>query len=112
MITAQIKANLSFEGMKKLISCHVTEISINKDSIPEGSKTLSLKLVDTNAHDLQHGKVTVPFEGSDIILRNTFQIIPLAPPPGNPHQYQLTVKAIDENNEILGIGQVTKQFPE
>ena len=110
MTVPNFSVDLSLDGMKKGISITVTKITINKDQVPCGTKNLSLVLEDIDFHNFPHGAKLIAYEGSDIVLENEFIIIPLAPPIGS-HHYRLTVRALDENHEIIGSGQDTQLFP-
>ena len=91
----QIRVNLTLSGMVKGKSKTVPHIKIDKDKVPTGTKHLYLVLEDLDFHNLLHGAELLPYQGSDIELKDEFKLlIPLSPPDGS-HHYQLTVRALD-----------------
>ena len=110
-MTLILDIELFLNGMVKGITCTIPKIKIYQDKIPAGTKKLSIILEDIDLLNLPHGMHLIEFEGSDIVLENTFKIIPLAPPPGKSHQYQLTVRAFDDNHSVIGVGTAIQQYP-
>ena len=106
-----LKVNLLLKGMEKCKSNTIPEIKVYKDGVPTGTKKLYLLIEDLDFHNFPHGVKLIPYEDSDIVLQEKFKIVPLCPPKGS-HQYRLTVRALDNEDKIVGYGQVTQQFPE
>jgi len=107
----EFRVNLSLKGMKKCISLTVPEIRVFLDEVPAGTKQLYLILEDLDFHNFPHGTKLISFDGFNGVLQDSFTIIPLCPPQGQ-HQYRLTVRALDKEDEVIGTGQTIQQFPE
>lgn len=102
---------LSLSGMVKGITCAIPKIKVSQNEVPAGTKKLYLILEDTNFGNFPHGLHQIDFTGSDLFLEDKFEIIPLNPPGDVSHQYRLTVRALDDNHTVLGIGTTIQQFP-
>ena len=106
----KLKVDLSLEGMKKFVSTTIPEIKVYQDGIPTETRQLYLILEDLDFHSFPHGVKLIPYEGIDLVLQESLKIAPLSPLNGS-HQYRLTVRALDQEDRIIGIGLATQQFP-
>lgn len=102
---------LSLNRMMKGITDTIPKIRVNHEKVPAGTKKLYLILEDTNFGNFPHGLHLFDFNDSDIILEDEFKILPLNPPGDQSHQYRLTVRAYDGDHEVIGVEEVTQQFP-
>jgi len=59
-----------------------------------------------------HGKVIFPYTGNGIIDRGRFKEIQGPCHPGAPGRYEITIKAVDEKEVVIGIGSKERYFPE
>ena len=102
---------LSLKGMIKGETSKIPKIKILQETIPPSTKKLQLVLEDLDFGNFPHGFDILDFTGSDIILIKKFKIIPLKPPRDESHNYRLTVRALNEEHDVIGVGEVTQQFP-
>lgn len=87
---------------------------IHLTGIPEATHRFLVKLVDLDLKTYNHG--------GGYYLHNGFSVIPPgeldgdyqgpSPPPGIVHQYQITVKALNADDVVIGEGRYTRQYPE
>ena len=59
-----------------------------------------------------HGEVTIAYGGSGKFKRGTLMEFLGPCPPGGPGRYEITVKALDADKVIIGIGSKERYFPE
>ena len=81
--------------------------------VPEGTRRFFVGLVDLNISTYDHGGGFVDNEGSGIIARGTVKGNYNGPAPWLPdmiHDYEITVKAYDENGKVIGVGKTVKKF--
>jgi phosphatidylethanolamine-binding protein (PEBP) family uncharacterized protein len=80
--------------------------------IPENTKFLKVSMYD-HKFGFDHGEVKMVYEGSGIIFRDkSAEITGPCPPPNDPGRYKITIKALDENDIVIGIGSKERSFPE
>ena len=57
--------------------------------------------------------VRVVYEGSGDIKKGSYtEITGPCPPPKSAGRYKITVKALDENDVVVGVGTKERYFPE
>lgn len=86
---------------------------IRLTGVPPGTKRFLVSLVDLNLKGFDHGSGFVHNDGTGIIGRGTVKGSYNGPDPPYPsvkHTYEITVKALDEKNAVIGIGKNAKQF--
>jgi phosphatidylethanolamine-binding protein (PEBP) family uncharacterized protein len=82
-------------------------------NVPEGTKRFFVSLVDLNITTYDHGGGYVDSNGSGIISRGSIKGNYNGPAPWLPnmiHDYEITVKAYDENDRVIGIGKKARKF--
>jgi len=86
---------------------------IRVSGIPEGTKRLFVELIDIDNPGFSHGGGFVAHDGSGIIRRGSIEGHYGGPNPPPPiiHSYEITVKAMDMNGTIVGIGKMANAFP-
>jgi len=86
---------------------------IKVSGIPEGTIRFHVGLSDLDLKSFDHGGGYVDHDGSGIIRRGAIvgHYYGPDPPPTITHSYEITVKAIDESDVIIGIGKKTRNFP-
>ena len=77
--------------------------------IPDQTKVLEISLTD---HGLSHGRQKVVYNGSGIIKMGVLVDIESPCPIGDPGKYKFKVKAIDADGTVIGVGSMTRHFPE
>jgi phosphatidylethanolamine-binding protein (PEBP) family uncharacterized protein len=93
-----------------------TELGVNRKSpeirftgIPANTKFLEVQLIDLDQKFADHGEVEkIAYVESNVIPYGSLKnyIGPSPPPQG--HLYEYTIRAIDENGVIVGIGKKAK----
>ncbi len=80
--------------------------------VPEGTKRFHVSLIDLDLKSYDHGDGLVDNDNSGIIARGTIQGNYNGPSPmkGMIHNYEITVKAYDEKDTVIGIGKKAKKF--
>ena len=86
---------------------------INLTSVPDATKRFRVELVDLDMTMASHGYGLVAYNGKPVIETGAVKdsYVGPRPPPGQTHRYEITVKALDESGEVIGIGQQVKQYP-
>jgi|AP12_2_1047962.scaffolds.fasta_scaffold22739_1 phosphatidylethanolamine-binding protein (PEBP) family uncharacterized protein len=104
----ELKVDFSWAGMKP---CGWGNPEIHVEGLPENTKSLKVSMYDSvYLHD--HGEVILINDGSGIIPIGTTEELQGPCPPDVPGRYEITVKALDENNVVIGIGSKKRYFPE
>jgi phosphatidylethanolamine-binding protein (PEBP) family uncharacterized protein len=86
---------------------------IRLTGVPAGTKRFFVSLVDLNVSTYDHGGGFVDNDGSGIIASGSIRGNYNGPAPWLPdmiHDYEITVKACDENKKVVGIGKKVKKF--
>ncbi len=104
----ELSVDFSWVGMKP---CGWGNPEIRFSGVPEKTKFIQIHMYD-NVYRHDHGKVTVPFTGNGIIKRDRFIEIQGPCPGDSPGRYEITIKAIDENEVVIGMGSKERYFPE
>lgn len=84
---------------------------IHIGGIPERTKILKI-LMYNHAYSHDHGKVRTPYTGDEIISRSKFTQIQGLCPVYTPGRYEITIKALNDSEEIIGVGSKERQFTE
>jgi hypothetical protein len=85
---------------------------INIEGLPDNTKALVFGMYD-HAYFYDHGEATIAYDGSGTIKRGASEeIYAPCPPPDTPGRYKITVKALDGNDKVIGIGSKERYFPE
>jgi phosphatidylethanolamine-binding protein (PEBP) family uncharacterized protein len=104
-----LTVDYSWQGYK---SCGMGLPQMSINGIPENTKFLHISMYD-HKYGFDHGEVTVVFGGFNTIALGSYkEITGPCPPPNGQGRYKITVKALDENDIIVGIGKKEKYFPE
>ena len=86
---------------------------IKLTGVPEGTKRFFVGLVDLNVSTYDHGGGFVDNDGSGFIARGTIQGNYNGPAPWLPdmiHDYEITVKAYDVDERVIGVGKKVEKF--
>lgn len=86
---------------------------IRLTGVPPGTKRFLVSLVDLNLQGFDHGSGFVDNDGTGIIARGAVKGSYNGPEPPYPsvkHTYEITVKALDAKDAVIGIGKNAKQF--
>ncbi len=105
----ELTVEFTWEGVA---TCGWGNPEIHIGGIPEKTKYIKLHMYD-HEYNYDHGSVVAPYTGEDTIPKNRYKKIQCpCPPPYAPGEYKITIKAIDENETVIGIGSKTRFFPE
>ena len=103
-----LEVDFSWEGMK---ACGWGNPEIHIKGLPVNTKSLKVSMYDSvYLHD--HGEVILDHDGSGIIPMGSTKELQGPCPPDVPGSYEITVKALDEKNVVIGIGSKKRYFPE
>ena len=81
-------------------------------NVPKGTKFLLVKLKDYDAPNWNHGGGKVPYTGAKVIKAGAPKNGYNGPcPPSGRHRYEFSVKAIDKDGVIIGMGKAMRKFP-
>lgn len=99
-------------GMKSCFDTKSPEIRVNK--VPENTRFLSVAVYDTE-YGVTHGGGKVQYDGTGTIAEGALTeykgpCSDLA--LSGPGKYEFTIKALDENNNVLATGRKTRAYPE
>lgn len=77
--------------------------------VPDGTKTLDIRMIDLNAPNYPHGGAKVAYSGQEALAYGAFRY--KGPCPPAPHFYQFTVKALDANGQTIAKATARRKFP-
>jgi phosphatidylethanolamine-binding protein (PEBP) family uncharacterized protein len=103
---------VDFEWQRKDKGSHDNP-ELRLTGVPEGTKRFLVSLVDTNLNGFDHGSGYVDNDGSGIIARGAVKGTYNGPDPPFPsvkHTYEISVKALGEKGNVIGIGKKSKKF--
>lgn len=86
---------------------------IRLTGVPQGTRRFLVSLVDINLKGFDHGSGYAENDNSGIIARGAVKGSYNGPDPPFPsvkHSYEITVKALDENGTVIGVGKKAKVF--
>ncbi|MBW2250643.1 MAG: hypothetical protein JRF60_08430 [Deltaproteobacteria bacterium] len=104
----ELSVDFTWEG---LVPCGWGNPEISVKGVPENTKFLKVHMYD-HVYFYDHGEVNVAYNGSNIIAKGSLKEIYGPCPPDVPGRYKITVKAIDGNEVVIGIGSKERYFPE
>ena len=103
-----LSVDFTWEGIKP---CRWGNPEIRIRDVPENTSVLVVSMYD-HVYFYDHGKVTIAYDGSGIIKMGALEELQGPCPPDVPGRYEITVKALDGNDIIVGIGSKERYFPE
>ena len=81
-------------------------------NVPEGTKFIRFKLVDTNVREFDHGGGIVAYDGEGVIEPGAFKYKSPCPPNG-AHKYEWTATAQSKKSGgKLGTAKASRNYPE
>jgi phosphatidylethanolamine-binding protein (PEBP) family uncharacterized protein len=82
--------------------------------VPQGTVTLQFAMTDLNKPSFHHGGGTVGYRGQPEVPCGAFAtgFIGPAPPPGEVHTYEFTIKALGPDGALLATTTARRRFPE
>ncbi len=104
----ELSVDFSWEGMQP---CRWGNPEIRVSGVPDKTNHLQISMYDHEyIHD--HGTVTMLWVGVGNFAKGAFEGLQGPCPSGNPGRYEITVKAIDEHEVVIGVGSRERRFPE
>jgi phosphatidylethanolamine-binding protein (PEBP) family uncharacterized protein len=105
----------TWDGLKSCTSGNPNTVSnpqfVLKD-VPEGTKFIRFKLVDTNVRQFNHGGGVVAYTGQEVIAPGAFKYKSPCP-PGGSHLYEWTATAQStKSGGKLGTAKAARDYPE
>ncbi len=104
----KLSVDFTWEGME---SCDWGNPEINIRKIPEQTKHIKIHMYD-HKYKYDHGSVVFEYTGENIIPMDRYKNIQGPCPPYEPGEYEITIKALDKNKIVIGMGSKTRFFPE
>jgi hypothetical protein len=100
----------SWQGIQ---ACTHASPRIRVSGIPDGTRTLEVKLTNINVPAWNQGGGRVANDGSGIIPAGALNIgyNGPCPPPGERYKYEFSVMALDDHGVIIGFGKARQAFP-
>jgi hypothetical protein len=105
---AKLMVDFTWEGLKR---CGWGNPEIHIDGVPDLAKFLKISMYD-HAYSHDHGTVIMPYAGEKTIPLNRFPKIQGPCPVYSPGRYEITIKALDVNKTVVGVGSRERPFPE
>ena len=106
---AELSVDFSWKGVK---NCSKYSPEIRIKDIPTGTKYFEVKLKDLDAPRWKHGGGKIENNDSGIIQAGALKDGYNGPcPPSGSHRYEFTVKALNAEGIIIGIGKAVRNFP-
>ena len=78
--------------------------------VPAGTSRLAFVMVDLDFPPFPHGGGTIAYQGANIPAR-AFHYIGPCPPPGRPHRYRWTVRALNAGGKTLATASAMRPYP-
>jgi phosphatidylethanolamine-binding protein (PEBP) family uncharacterized protein len=94
--------------------CSTGSPNFQLDDVPKGTTTLQFAMKDLDKPGFHHGGGTVGYRGQTEVPCNAFGagFIGPAPPPGQVHTYEFTIKALAPNGTVLATITTQRKFPQ
>jgi|SRR5271155_3324220 len=82
--------------------------------VPKGTVTLQFAMTDLDKPGFHHGGGTVGYRGQPEVPCGAFAagFIGPAPPPGEVHTYEFTIKALGPDGAVLATTTARRKFPQ
>jgi len=82
--------------------------------VPAGTVTLQFAMTDLNKPSFHHGGGSVGYRGQSQVPCGAFAtgFIGPAPPPGEVHTYEFTIRALGPNGAVLATTTARGKFPQ
>ena len=95
---------------KQTQNCSDISPELNVQGLPEGTNTIDVDMWDlTNSY--HHGGGQVANDGTGVIPAGALKEYQGPCPTYGSPKYEFTVKALDKDGRVLGIGKKMKRFP-
>ena len=105
---AELIVEFTWEGLKP---CEWGHPEIQISGVPGNTKFLEIRMYD-HAYSHDHGTIQMPYADEKVIAKDRFKEIQRPCPVYKPGRYELTIKALDVTETIIGMGSAERMFPE
>jgi hypothetical protein len=105
---AEMSVDFNWQGLKP---CGWGNPEIHISGLPENTKFLKINMYD-HAYSHDHGTVQMPYAGEKVIEKDRFNVIQRPCPMYTPGRYEITIKALDDRETVIGVGITERYFPE
>ena len=105
---ADLQIDFSWEDMT---GCGWGNPEITIGGLPDNTKALFVRMYD-HVYMYDHGDVTIAYDGTNVIKKGVLEKIQEPCPPDVPGRYRITIKALDADGVVIGIGKKERYFPE
>jgi phosphatidylethanolamine-binding protein (PEBP) family uncharacterized protein len=94
--------------------CPDSSPNFQLNDVPPGTVNLQFAMTDLDKPGFRHGGGTVGYRGQPEVPCGAFStgFIGPAPPQGEIHTYQFTIKALDPGGAVLATTTVRRRFPQ
>jgi phosphatidylethanolamine-binding protein (PEBP) family uncharacterized protein len=94
--------------------CPEASPNFQLSDVPAGTVNLQFAMTDLDKPSFRHGGGTVGYRGQPEVPCGAFAsgFVGPAPPPGEIHTYEFTIKALGLNGTVLATTTARKNFPE
>ncbi len=95
--------------------CSFGNPEVHIGNIPKHTKSISIYMYD-NFYSYPHGKVVFEHDGSKqdklVVPQGKFEKIQTPCPVGQPGLYEITIKAMDADQVVIGQGVKERSYPD
>ena len=103
--------SVDFTWLKDQMCFDERSPEITLKNVPKNTKFFKIKMRDID-NNYNHGGGAFAYDGSNLIPVGALKKYEGPCPVGFNHpRYELRVKAIDENGDVIGFGMKTKKYP-
>lgn len=94
--------------------CPSTSPNFKLADVPPGTVTLQFAMTDLDKPSFHHGGGIIGYRGQNEVPCGAFAsgFIGPAPPPGEAHTYEFTIRALGPDGTVLAATTARKRFPE
>lgn len=104
----ELNVDFSWGEMKE---CGSGNPAFQFSTVPVHTKFIKFQMYD-HVYTMDHGTAVVPYDGVNEFRQGTFPKIVGPCPTSEPGRYEITIKALDENQIVVGVGSKERYYPE
>lgn len=93
-------------------ACSIKSPEIIVTNVPPETKIFKVALTDIDVPSWNHGGGKIDNDGTGVIPAGSLKSGYNGPcPPSGSHRYEFSVKAVDADGVVIGIGKAERKFP-
>ncbi|MEH6494829.1 MAG: YbhB/YbcL family Raf kinase inhibitor-like protein [Pseudomonas marincola] len=77
--------------------------------VPEGTKTIKMKMTDLDVPSFSHGGGDIPFSGEKMVSAGAFKYQSPCPPDGT-HTYEWSARALNAKGDLLSTAKSSQNY--